>query len=272
MLAQAFDRFWHQRLGRPYRLQVGIDQCPDSCDKVVVLLHGIGSSSQPWQPVAELLDGNGCRVIAFDLLGFGHSPKPAWPEYNVDDHARAVIAAIDRRHIRGAVLVGHSMGCLIAVHIAKLRPDLVRGLVLYQPPLYDGLPPTRRYVARRDFYYRLYAWLIDESTASPSRLRQVIMKRTGVFIDPSMLQPFLKSLGNTIMRQTTLADMRGLRVPIDVIYGSLDVVVIRGRSKAVFNGVRAPLTTHTIAEFHGISKRAGRFIAKRIMMVLDETA
>jgi pimeloyl-ACP methyl ester carboxylesterase len=273
MVSGFFDWFWHEQLKRPYRLRVGIDQHPE-CQDAVVLLHGIGSSSAVWQYVATTLDGTACHVLAFDLLGFGDSPKPLWLEYSADDHARAVIAAIERQRHRKqpVILAGHSMGCLIAVRIAALRPDLVRGLILYQPPLYVDLPVGRRYSVRRDLYYRLYTHLLNNPNISSSRLQRMVMKRTGLLLAPETLQPFFRSLKSTIMQQTTLKDMRKLRAPMDVIYGSLDMVVIRGRSRAVFNGITAPLQTHTLAEFHGISKRASRFIAKRVQLILEETA
>jgi pimeloyl-ACP methyl ester carboxylesterase len=271
MIRARLELLWHKNMGRPYRLSVGIDQNPDGPYEVV-LLHGIGRSSAVWEYVADDLKDTPCHVMAFDLLGFGESPKPTWPSYSVDDHAKAAIAAIlrYRRHRHPVIIVGHSMGCLIAVRIAALRPDLVERLVLYEPPLYVGLPDKRRYNIRRDLYYRLYKRLIQEPlvTDSPSRLRRLLIKRTGMQVRPETLQPFLRSLQHTIMEQTTLADMRHLQIPIDIIYGSRDMIVIRGNKKHIFKEITAPLQTHTIRELHAVSKRSSVFIAQRILQII----
>lgn len=267
MFGERLRLFWHKKLGRPYRLFVGIDQNPTGSDEIV-LLHGIGRSSEVWQYLATDLAHKPYHLLAFDLLGFGNSPKPDWPEYSVDDHAQAVIASVlkHRRHARPLMFVGHSMGCLVAVRIATLRPDLVKRLILYEPPIYVGLPDKRRYNVRKDLYYRLYKRLIEEpDTNSSARLRQLLIKRTGMYVQPEILGPFLKSLQHTIMEQTTLQEMRVLRAPMDVIYGSRDMMVIRGKTKDVFKGVTAPFQTHTIRELHTVSKRASQFIAQQII-------
>jgi pimeloyl-ACP methyl ester carboxylesterase len=266
MIREQFSLFWHKTIGRPYRLAVGIDQNPTAPDEVV-LLHGIGRSAATWQLVANDLATKPYHLLAFDLLGFGDSPKPDWLTYSVEDHARAVIAAVERHRCGHGPMtfVGHSMGCLIAVHIASIRPDLVGRLILYQPPIYVGLPDKRRYNFRKDLYYRLYKRLIAEpETRSPSRLRRLLIQRTGIHVRPETLQPFLKSLQYTIMEQTTLQEMRKLTIPIDIIYGSRDMMVIRGKQKTIFKEITAPLQTHTIREMHVVSQAASDFIAKRI--------
>lgn len=266
MLQEGFSKFWHKRLGRPYRLHVAIDQNPGA-EQEVILLHGIGRSSEVWRYMANDLLDKPYHLLAFDLLGFGDSPKPDWVTYDVEDHARAVIATTLKhcRHNHPVTFVGHSMGCLIAVRVATLRPDLVKRLVLYQPPIYVGLPNRRRYSLRKDLYYRLYQYLLEEPVAkSSSRLKMAIVKHTGISVRPEILQPFLKSLRYTIMEQTTLQEMKTLKIPMDIIYGSRDMFVIRGSAKNVFKEIGAPLQTHTIREIHTVSKKASRFIARQI--------
>lgn len=261
---RSIDQLWHRLLKRPYRLAIPIDE--GSGSPAVILLHGIGSSARVWDKVAAGLKGSPYRVLAIDLLGFGRSPKPVWPYYTVDDHARAVIATMLRHDLkRPVVLVGHSMGSLVAVRVARLRPDLVGHLILYQMPLYANLPEKRRYNLRRDMYFRLYNYIIAQPpSVSTTGLRQAILRKSGLELTPDTLVPFTRSLRYTIMQQTTLLDMQRLQMPMDIIYGSLDMVVIRGKPRDVFRNVAAPLQMHTITGVHAISLRASRFIVKRI--------
>lgn len=236
----------------------------------IILLHGIGRTGNTWQHVTELLANEPHRLVAFDLLGFGASPKPEWPSYDVDDHARAVIASISKLGLdRPAVLVGHSMGCLVAVRVARLRPDLVRHLVLYQMPLYKGLPQKRRYRAQLNLYSRLYKRVLafrPSFDADNVRLVERLARRIAGFeVDEATWQPFVKSLEHTIMQQTAADDIKRIDAPMDVIYGSYDMLVIRGRPKHIFGTDSDNVTAHTIRERHVISAKASRFIVERIL-------
>ena len=260
------DRFWHGTLGRPYRLACPVDQ---GVGTPVVLLHGIGVSHRVWRFVVQLLAGQPYRILAFDLLGFGDSPKPDWLSYTVDDHARAIIASLRRKHLgQPVVLVGHSMGSLVAVRVARLRPDLVARLIVYEMPLYEGLPSRRHYKIRRDLYYKLYNAILNSPElvdVTRRSLRKLIARLAGLQITPELWIPFTRSLEHTIMRQTTLADIKQLRLPIDIIYGSLDMVVIRGRPRKIFGPESKHVTTYTITQQHTISWRASKFLVRRII-------
>ncbi|HVX48178.1 MAG TPA: alpha/beta hydrolase, partial [Candidatus Saccharimonadales bacterium] len=185
-----------------------------------------------------------------------------------------VIASISGlRPDRPVILVGHSMGCLVAVRIARLRPDLVRHLVLYEMPLYEGLPEKRSYRARLAIYNRLYARLLRfEPTFEPEKARLVerLARRiTGFEVERATWQPFLKSLENTILKQTAAEDIKHIAAPMDVIYGSFDMLVIRGEPKRIFGEGSTNITAHTIRARHMISTKASRFIVSRIKAALD---
>jgi cis-3-alkyl-4-acyloxetan-2-one decarboxylase len=266
MSSRFFDRLWHQTLRRSYRLARPLDA---GSGQPVVLLHGIGRTGQTWQHVVELLSSKPYRLVAFDLLGFGASPKPDWPDYDIDDHAGAVIAAIERQRFgQPAVLVGHSMGCLVAVRVARRRPELVRHLVLYEMPLYEGLPEKRRYRLRLNLYFRFYQWVTryrPAFDASSERIKRLAQRIAGFEVNRDTWQPFIKSLEHTIMQQTAADDIKHTAVPMDVIYGSYDMLVIGGKPRHIFHESGDRITAHKIRERHVISAKASRFIVERIL-------
>jgi pimeloyl-ACP methyl ester carboxylesterase len=276
MTIRIFDRFWHRTLGRPYSLARVVD-AGQAQSTPVVLLHGIGRTGQVWQHVVELLAPLGVRVAAFDLLGFGASPQPDWPRYDTDDHAQAVIAAITKLHLREpAILVGHSMGCLVAVRVARLRPDLVRHLVLYEMPLYEGLPEKRRYRLRTDLYLKFYRRLTryqpsfnDRNVRLSERLGRKVV---GFEVTAQTWQPFIKSLEHTIIEQTAADDIRQLDMPMDVIYGNFDMFVIRGKAEKFFGADTENIAVHNIRARHVISPKASRFLVGRIEAALNGAA
>lgn len=271
MKVTIFDKFWHKTLRRPYRLAKPVDEGQGS---PVVLLHGIGRTGGVWKHLVELLVPLGHRVAAFDLLGFGASPTPDWVNYSVDDHAQAVIHSIEKLKVgQPIVLVGHSMGGLVAVRVARLRPDLVRHLVLYEMPLYKGLPETLLYRWRIGVYLRLHKWLKN----NPLSFDEEVVRRTewltrkivGGDVDRDSWQPYIKSLENTIINQNTSQDLKELKMPIDIIYGSLDLFIIRGKEEQIFGADFPNATIHNVRATHTISRKASAFIASRIEAAPD---
>jgi pimeloyl-ACP methyl ester carboxylesterase len=260
-----FDKIWHKTLKRPYRAACVFDE---GDGESVVLLHGLGSSSKVWRPLIKMLVAKQYRATAFDLLGFGTAPKPTWIDYSVEDHARAVLAAMAKRNIKKPILlVGHSMGCLVAVHIARLQPKLVKHLVLYEMPLYADVPELRKYTMLRSLYFAAYKRILKHPEYSPknARLVQKLAARLAGFrITKQTWTPFVKTIKHTVMQQSTLEDMKRLSIPMDVIYGTRDAVVIRAKPRLIFGTDATHIATHVISEKHTISQQASEFILERI--------
>jgi N-formylmaleamate deformylase len=97
----------------------------------LVLLHGLTANGLCWTAVAHELEGQ-YDVIMPDLRGHGKSSAPDHG-YRYDDHAKDVVGLINGLGISPAILVGHSMGGLVAAVVASHYPALVRGLILADP-------------------------------------------------------------------------------------------------------------------------------------------
>ncbi len=101
---------------------------PGPEETTFVLIHGLGGSHLSWVQVAAGLSGLG-RVVALDLPGFGRSPE-AGRGTKVMDSRRSLSRFLDRVAKGQVVLVGNSMGGLVAMTEAAVEPDRVAGLVL----------------------------------------------------------------------------------------------------------------------------------------------
>ncbi len=95
----------------------------------IVFVHGFMSSADTWDKVTPAL-AKDHRVIALDLPGYGYSDKPEKFTYDYGGFANAVAAFMDVKEVKKAIVAGNSMGGGVAMQLALLRPDLVRGLVL----------------------------------------------------------------------------------------------------------------------------------------------
>ena len=97
---------------------------------VVILIHGFTASTLVWSEVLLPIAGEGFRVIAPDLMGFGFSEKPRDGEYTIDAHARMITGLMDALGIERATLVGSSYGGAIAATCALDYASRVERLVL----------------------------------------------------------------------------------------------------------------------------------------------
>ncbi|GHJ47761.1 hypothetical protein Cs7R123_51030 [Catellatospora sp. TT07R-123] len=105
---------------------------PDTVAPGIVLLHGFTDSADCWEPVAAGLTAE-VPAIALDARGHGASGLPDEP---VGPHRQAadVALVLDALGLSAMTVIGHSMGAVTACALAADRPDLVRTLVLEDPP------------------------------------------------------------------------------------------------------------------------------------------
>ena len=109
----------------------------------VLLLHGVHSSRDAWWRMLRDLTDIGVEVDALDLLGHGGrttGPPPPWSLRDFADDVAARSGPVD-------LVVGHSLGALVALTLAAQRPDFARAVLLEDPP--DGVGETREHVADR---------------------------------------------------------------------------------------------------------------------------
>lgn len=95
----------------------------------VLLLHGLSGSHEYFGFLTPELARH-YRVIAPDLLGFGRSPWPA-SGYTVDDHLAALEGVLPEAPF---AIVGHSMGSLLGLELARRMPERVTRVIALAPP------------------------------------------------------------------------------------------------------------------------------------------
>ena len=97
----------------------------------VVCIHGLGGSTNSWTPVLAAFEGK--QVIRVDLPGSGRS-GPSDKRASIDLYVQTVEDVLSELGIDSDVhIVAHSMGTIVAQHIAVRRPKLVKSLALFGP-------------------------------------------------------------------------------------------------------------------------------------------
>ncbi|MDP3490979.1 MAG: alpha/beta hydrolase [Phenylobacterium sp.] len=97
----------------------------------VICIHGLTRNSRDFEDVAPAMAAPGRRVLALDIRGRGRSaydPNPT--NYNPAVYAGDVAALMSEAGIARGIFLGTSMGGLITMTLATMRPDLIAGAVL----------------------------------------------------------------------------------------------------------------------------------------------
>lgn len=149
----------------------------DGAKTPIVCVHGAGASSVIWMDEVRRIAARR-RVVAVDLPGHGQSDR--WHGESIEIYRDAVGTACAALEIPRAILLGHSMGAMVALACASAWPERVRGLVLLgcgarMPVSSDAFAVLERDFARAPEWLAGVAW-------SPSTPRELVARWSGLLI------------------------------------------------------------------------------------------
>jgi pimeloyl-ACP methyl ester carboxylesterase len=224
------DIVLHKYLRAPYALHTYEFQSPKKPKATFVFIHGIGNTLHSWDDVVAAMPKD-VRIIGVDLLGFGESPKPDWAMYNAKTQARSIgITLLGLRLAQQPIIVGHSLGSLVAVEIAKRYALLVRGLVLCSPPFYKPEVVDASLKSTDDLLRQLYR----TAKKHPEQLEKLSplavklgLANKSLNVSQDNIASYFAALESSIINQTSLDDIAKLKIPIDIFYGTFDPVVVK---------------------------------------------
>jgi pimeloyl-ACP methyl ester carboxylesterase len=191
------------------------------------MLHGVGGGAEAWAPQLESLAAAGYRAVAWDAPGYGRSPTIE--PYDMAGLAAAVRALVEHLAPARVVVMGHSMGGMVAQELVALHPEAVAGLVLSATSAAFGKPDgdwQREFLARRlepldagstmaDLAPRLVAGFVGEDPDPAGVQRAVeVMSR----VPPDTYRKALQAIVGFDRR----AALPSIRVPVLAIAGERD--------------------------------------------------
>lgn len=146
----------------------------------LVLIHGLGDSSESWAPMLKRLKRAGFHVYAPDLLGYGRSPKPADGDYSMEGEARFVYDFIQALGLQKTHLGGWSMGGWIAMDLAHNHPEILDRVVLFDAAglkFQPKYPLTIFDVKTPEDAQRLWSLMEPEARPLPQNIRKDLMRK-----------------------------------------------------------------------------------------------
>lgn len=215
----------------------------------ILFLHGFGASLDTWRLIVEDLKKEH-RLILVDLKGHGFSDRPRDSGYSLEDDAEIVIGLIEHLRLSQVILVGHSLGAVIAVVTAlkaqQSHRSSVSGLVLIGGSLDPGTLPSFLKLLR----FPILGWLTMKLTTAPFRTRLALRKSvygkdkiTDSWVElyaqyqrmPGTDYALLKTAEQMIPQNfpQLKQDVRRLQIPVLNILGEHDEIIPRESGEGV---------------------------------------
>lgn len=212
----------------------------------LVLLHGIGSNAASFMPLLPYLPKD-AHVVAWNAPGYGGS-EPLPQDWPVAQTYSAVLAGLmDRLGLRSFVLLGHSLGALIAAAYAAAHADRVSRLWLASPAIGHGVPHggdlSTAAQTRIDELTRLGAKAFAEARAANLLHQPECHPEALALVRGGMARvtlPGYAQAARMLASGRLLDDAERLAVPTDVIVGAKDRVTPPEGARRVHAALRGP--------------------------------
>ncbi|MBG9990509.1 alpha/beta fold hydrolase [Pseudoalteromonas sp. NZS37] len=200
----------------------------------VTLMHGKNFNADYWTTTAQYLQSLGYGVLIPDQIGFGKSSKPTNYQYSFATLAHHTHALIDSLNIKESIVLGHSMGGMLASRFALMYPNATKKLILLNP---IGLENYLQYVDYKDtnFFYK------NELSKTPEGVKLYQQKNyydgkwnttysaltdfiTGQIQGPDKEQMAWVNAKtyDMIFTQPVITEFKDLTVPVKLIIGTRD--------------------------------------------------
>lgn len=202
--------------------------------KNVLLLHGKNFNGSYWEATAKELRKQGYRLIIPDQVGFGKSSKPRQFQYSFQLLAMLTKTLLDSLGISKTIVIGHSMGGMLATRFALMYPLTVEKLILEDP---IGLEDYKLKVP----YQPIEFWYRNELKQDFNSIRKyqeenyyhgtwkpeyekwmVTLARWTMNVDYSIIAWNAALTYDMIMTQPVVYECSQLQVPTLLIIGELD--------------------------------------------------
>lgn len=237
----------------------------------IVLLHGWAMNGRVWDDVVPELSRSG-RVLSVDLPGHGKSDLPANGNFDLDTVCNEIKSVLEN----DAIVVGWSLGGLVALQLAYRYPDLIKKLVLVAGSPQFVQSSDWAHAVQREIFDGFTASLVDDYRATIQRFLAIqalgsqqakpAIKalREKVFLNGEPQMIALREGLNLLSNSNVRAQLPDINCPVLIVLGEKDrlippaagadtVALLPNAQLAIIQGAgHAPFLSH-VKEFLSIT-------------------
>ena len=227
--------------------QLAVDKHLQSGGAPLIMIHGLGGTSNVWSPQVSVLSGK-FSICVPDLNGAGRSPLDG--EISIAGLMADVVAMMDAFDVEKAHLAGHSMGTIVCQHLAANHPQRVMSLALMGPV--PALPEPARPVlrdraakARSDGMRPIAEAVVEAATSSDTKTNQPAI---AAFVRELLMRQDAESYARhcEALADSQSADLAAIQCPTLLITGDQDKVAppdVMEALRSQISGAQAHLMT-----------------------------
>jgi len=204
----------------------------------LVLVHGLGGSTNTWHPQTQALKAD-FRVVSYDLAGSGRSPLR--DNISIQSQVKDMLGGIAKSGATRVHLGGHSMGTIVCQHLAVTAPEKVASMVLVgalpEPP--EAARPAlrdRASKARNEGMRNVADAVANAGTSSDSKVNHphaiAFVRESLMAQNPEGYARNCEALSNAIA-----ADLGKIQCPVLLITGDEDKTGPVPVAKAMQSGI-----------------------------------
>ena len=262
--------------------RVRVVETGDTAATPVVLIPGWACSVYAYRFLLVALADAGYRAISFDLQGHGLSDKPTHPSaYGGEALTQHVLEVLDALKLERLILGGHSMGAMLAAHVAIAAPQRVSALVLLAPvgiTAFRGIHllrlgtvrGVRRFLPRllRRWVFRLMLMFVH------GRHGRATARDIDEYWAPSQFPEFAPAMRDLFHEldwgvRAPLA-LERLNLPVFYARGTRDLVLSARRARRECAQIRAARVLNIDRAGHVIAEEACDELAPALIRFLNE--
>ena len=253
-----------------YNLVIPDDKTSSENNDTIVLIHGFLCSTFTWNKCLQpLANKTGCRVLAYDRLGFGFTERVLDGErYGRKNEELLALELLTQLNITNNVhLVSSSSGAIIAFDLAITRPDLIQTIIFVAPygfvGAHDFMGPISRFlVGTRPMQFLLKFGLThflpfkngyyNTDIAKDEITREGYLKP--IRDDPLFIQSFVLFMRHMVAPSDTLWDKFNNKQKILIIIGEQDEIVEKENIQTFYNLIKQARQPECITDCVTISQ------------------
>ena len=198
-----------------------------SSKHTLVLIHGLGASSERWKYVIPLLDTN-FHVVVPDLVGFGHSDKPL-ADYTLDYFSNFLERFLTSLGIQNPSIMGSSLGGQIAAEYTSNHCESVEKLILVSPsgtmkqptPALDAYIMAALYPNEQNAK-NAFEMMEGSGKSIPQEIIDNFVKRMKL---PNAKLAFMSTILGLKNSKVITEKLHSITVPTMIVWGSDDPVI-----------------------------------------------
>ena len=217
------------------KLKIRYDEYGKNKKKLIIFIHGLGSSTLVWKDIPDALSEN-FHTIAIDLVGFGQSDKPKL-DYSINYFVQFVekfLLEIGIKDQEKIMLIGHSLGGYIAIEYAIKNKERIEKLVLIDSSgmLKKPTPLLEKYLdaamePNKKLRYDKLKYVFENLLSEPARLLPIIVHLfISVIEKEGARHSFESAFKNSTTRSVDLEKLKTLNdIPCLIVWGKKDNLI-----------------------------------------------